>query len=346
MKNFKILSSINTTSDNPLPELSAFKVPFFQSSAIVKLYSGTEEVKVLVCPIFDSSAKRETGHILVQLFSGRGLAKYFTTRAIIIHGPVLYSETNGEEFGRALKLLKRTLPWYTLFIQFRNLSNDECLAHAFRKEGFRFYDRLNLCKRISPLEDAWNELSESKRRQIRQSRTNGLEMIRYPARSEVLAFYRILQSLYKRIVKPLPSVAFFMKFYELSLSGEIKGFISLARFRGEIVGGIVCPYDNTGRVYEYYVAGMDKELAAFKVYPSVALTWEAMQRGSKLGCHVFDFMGLGVPAKPYGVRDFKLRFGGKVENPGRWNKIHNPVLYFLTEIVYNIKFGIQKILLF
>ncbi|MEJ5302039.1 MAG: peptidoglycan bridge formation glycyltransferase FemA/FemB family protein [Bacteroidales bacterium] len=294
----------------------------------------------------DSTGHHQKGHILIQIVSGKGFTKYLTTRAIIIHGPVQYSETNVEELGKALKLLKRTLPWYTLFIQFRNLSNDERLAHAFRKAGFRFYDRLNLCKKISPLEDAWNELSESKRRQIRQSRTNGLEIIRNPARSEVLAFYSILQGLYKRIVKPLPSVAFFMKFYELSLSGEIKGFISLARYQGKIVGGIVCPYDNTGRVYEYYICGLDKELAPNKVYPSVALTWDAMLRGAELGCRYFDFMGLGVPSKPYGVRDFKLRFGGKVENPGRWNKIHNPVLYFLAEIVYNIKIWIQRILLF
>lgn len=323
-----------------------FSYPFFQSYEFIHLCEGLDDQFVLLCPIINFESNEITGYFLIQVVFRPGFLRFFTTRALIWHGPVLFPGFKEEHFRIALDSLRKKLPWHNLFIQFRNIELNGSLSSSFRRAGFQFSERLNLVKRINPLEDAWKALSESRKRQIRNSKANGLEIIRDPSEEDIKLFYQILSGLYKRIKKPLPAVAFFVRFWQLSLKGELSGFISLARFRGRIVGGIVCPYDRTGRVYEYYICGLDKELAPFHVYPSVALTWEGMERGAQLGCTLLDFMGLGIPERPYGVRDFKLRFGGKVENPGRWNKIHNPVLYFLTEIAYNIKFGIQKILLF
>ena len=38
-------------------------------------------------------------------------------------------------------------------------------------------------------------------------------------------------------------------------------------------------------------------------------------------------MGAGVPDKPYGVRDFKMEFGGEVVEYGRYLHIRKPLLY-------------------
>ena len=43
----------------------------------------------------------------------------------------------------------------------------------------------------------------------------------------------------------------------------------------------------------------------------------------------FDFCGAVKPDKPYGVRDYKLKFGGQLVNWGRFEKVHKP---FLMEI--------------
>ena len=40
-----------------------------------------------------------------------------------------------------------------------------------------------------------------------------------------------------------------------------------------------------------------------------------------------DFMGAGKPNEDYGVRDFKLQFGGELVEHGRYNNIFNPSLY-------------------
>jgi hypothetical protein len=44
---------------------------------------------------------------------------------------------------------------------------------------------------------------------------------------------------------------------------------------------------------------------------------------------VFDTMGAGKPGVPYGVRDFKLRFGGDLVEHGRFLHINKPTLYRL-----------------
>ena len=36
------------------------------------------------------------------------------------------------------------------------------------------------------------------------------------------------------------------------------------------------------------------------------------------------FGGAGKPDKPYGVRDYKLKFGGQLVNWGRFEKVHKP----------------------
>jgi serine/alanine adding enzyme len=47
-------------------------------------------------------------------------------------------------------------------------------------------------------------------------------------------------------------------------------------------------------------------------------------------------MGMGSPQKPYGVRDFKTKFGGEVINFGRWQLINNKFRYQLGLFGYYI----------
>jgi len=48
-------------------------------------------------------------------------------------------------------------------------------------------------------------------------------------------------------------------------------------------------------------------------------------------------MGLGKPEEPYGVRDFKARFGGRWVNYGRFSRVNKRVGYAISELIYNLK---------
>jgi lipid II:glycine glycyltransferase (peptidoglycan interpeptide bridge formation enzyme) len=57
------------------------------------------------------------------------------------------------------------------------------------------------------------------------------------------------------------------------------------------------------------------------VYPSVVSTWQAMQLVVDMGGGMFDFMGAGPRNKEYGVREFKLKFGGEITNEYRYRRL-------------------------
>ena len=70
--------------------------------------------------------------------------------------------------------------------------------------------------------------------------------------------------------------------------------------------------------YDWYRASIAEDIEG--VYPSVVSTWSALQYASDNGGGLFDFMGAGPQNKPYGVRDFKLKFGGTLTPEYRYRK--------------------------
>ncbi|MEE4256726.1 MAG: GNAT family N-acetyltransferase, partial [Bacteroidales bacterium] len=148
--------------------------------------------------------------------------------------------------------------------------------------------------------------------------------------------------------KPLADWSFFESFYNQSAPRTTNrephtgiGIIRLIRFNDRIIGGILAPVFENKCIYEWYVCGLDREYTA--QYPSVLATWAAIDYAAQNGIECFDFMGVGRPNIPYGVRDFKARFGGEEVNYGRLTRINNRLLYHIAELGYNVLALFKKI---
>ncbi len=260
-----------------------------------------------------------------------------SSRTIVYGGP-LTDETFTDRlrlFQELLRTLSATLKKQSVYIQFRNFIEwPEMYKRLFISEGYGFTDRLNLVIPTTDKAETKKLISKSKRRQIKKGQENG-SVVRPPENlEEVRTFYKLLRDLYKnRVRKPLPDLSFFEEFFEMSRQNKL-GIFRLVMSDGQIIGGVVAPVTPGRKIYEWYLFGLDSTHK--KKYPSVLATWAPIQYALKNNLQHFDFMGLGTPSKPYGVRDFKLHFGKKTTNPGRFNKINNKFLYFITEISYNI----------
>ncbi len=159
---------------------------------------------------------------------------------------------------------------------------------------------------------------------------------------EVKQFYDILHNLYKnRVKKPLPTWSFFESFFEMTQKNPETGTILLVIHNDKIIGGILCPISPGKTIYEWYVCGLDEEYK--ELSPSTLATWAAMDYGLKNNIPQFDFMGVGLPNKPYGVREFKRRFGGELVNYGRFSRVNNKMLYFIAEVGYNLLALVNRI---
>ena len=201
-------------------------------------------------------------------------------------------------------------------VEVRNYTCSSRDQETLIAHGFGHISCLNLVKTVSTPDQLWMDLKSNRRRQIRRASQNGTIVRSAGSEAEVRDFYAILTDLYKRKVKKQkPPLVFFLDFFR-TIQQQGKGIILLA-FKGKtVIGGIVCPIHDRQTMYEWYVCGQDREFPEH--HPSVMLTWHALLYASGKGIRNFDFMGIGKSGIPYGVRDFKLRFGGEVIEYGRY----------------------------
>lgn len=243
----------------------------------------------------------------------------FSPFRIQVNGGVLISEKAVDRLlvlEKLLIALNRFADRRVEATEFRNFTDTGEFQSAFAKQGYIFRPHLNLVKPLSTVDEAWATLSQNRRRQIRKALRYGTRTEPASETGQVKAFYEILTTLYRqKIHKKVPSLDTFLEFFHRGKQhGD--GVIMLVFVGEKVIGGIVCPIEPGKVMYEWYVCGLDK--AYRDHYPSVMATWGAIAWACGQNLPAFDFMGLGKPDIPYGVRDFKLRFGGETHNYGRY----------------------------
>lgn len=309
-----------------------------------ELFQKTRRMKPVVIGLAD-----ERAGLLKGLLSGvvirelNGLAGYFTSRTVIYGGPLIdpHATNPGEILRKLLKGLINEVKNHSIFVQFRNFSSQEDKKAVFYEIGFTLRDRLNLIVDTSSLETVTKNMSQSRLRQVRKGFGFGVRCVEPENIDQVKEFYHILFRLYKyKVKKPLPPWEFFEQFYRISKEGRL-GIIRLVEYQGKIIGGILSPITPGKTIYEWYVCGLDQQYK--EVYPSVLATWAALDYAINHNIPRFDFMGVGIPEREYGVREFKSRFGGELVNYGRFARINNKTFYLFSELGYNLLAALKKI---
>jgi lipid II:glycine glycyltransferase (peptidoglycan interpeptide bridge formation enzyme) len=320
-----------------------------QSHFLYKVFQQTQKMKPVFICCLDSNEEIQGIVVAVIIMESGGLKGKFSSRAVIYGGPLM-NENHKRKTQIADLLLDnliRKVKPKSIFIQIRASYDMSDYDEVLRKYDFRWHPRLNLLIDTSDKSAAWSGVSASRKRQIRKSISNGAKIIEPVDESQVRTFYDILFGLYRnKVKKPLPDWSFFSSFYKAILGAggqKINARYFLVEFENRIIGGILCPFMNDGTLFEWYVCGLDQEYKQRGAYPSVMATWAAIDFASKNNFQQFDFMGVGIPGKEYGVRDFKMKFGGHQVNYGRYTRINNRWVYLIAELGYNLLSLIKKI---
>ena len=254
------------------------------------------------------------------------LKQKLTRRAIIIGGPCLADDCLDYEVMALMKAVRAQLASEAIYIECRNFNDYSRWKNAFEAEGFMYVPHLNFHVDCTDKEAMDARLSENRKRQIKKAIKSGVEIAEAQSEQEIADWFVILQELYSTKVKtPLFPLSFFLEFYRQGL-----GKYLLVKYEGKVIGGIMCPILDGKCIYEWFVCGNDAEYR--NQNPSVMATYAAMEYGNAHGLARFDFMGAGKPNEPYGVRDFKARFGGDEVEYGRFLCVTKPLLYKLGTI--------------
>ena len=257
---------------------------------------------------------------------------FFTRRGIIFGGPVIDNATT-EELSFFLTECGNRLKGKAIYLETRNFFDYSFYKDSFLKSGWKYVPYLNVKLNVSEIKK--NKLTSAfkynRRREINQSIQNGAKYSLCSEKDELINIYHILQKTYKIKAKlPLPPLEFFLELFKLEI------FKAFAVFHEEkTIGGSFCLILPGKGLYTYYYCGLRDYHK--KIFPTHLAVLAALEYAVENKIPIIDFMGAGKPGIDYGVRDYKMEFGGDLVEEGRFLKVLNPILYKVGEIGLGVK---------
>ena len=293
---------------------------WFQTPEAYEFYTSVDDVQAFVYGV--SEEDNLVGIVVGYTTKEKCKFKqHFTARSIIVGGPLLADNISDEALATLLKAIRR-LGDKAIYVETRNFHDYSKWKSIFEANGFTYQPHYDIHVHCN----AQHQMSERRQRELKRAIKNGAMVVQAQSETEIRDWYQILSRLYREKVRtPLFSEEFFLQFYRNGV-----GKYLLVKHEDKIIGGMMCPVLDSIAIYEWYVCGLDEEYKDLS--PSVVATHAAIEYAKENGLPLFDFMGAGEPEIPYGVRDFKMEFGGELREYGRFLCIRKPLLYWIGKI--------------
>lgn len=296
---------------------------------VIKLFAVEEDIifGVLIAFII-----KEPGFIISKA----------SARAIIQGGPLTSGADKVSEL--LIKEFVRVSEKRAIYSQIRNIYDMSDLHDMLFKYRFEFEEHLNYIIDLTlSIDDLWSGLYSKRRNEIRKAEKLGTVVKEITSIDEFKNAVEILKEVYSRAGLPMPPMSFFCSAWT-EMYNRDHLVVFGAYNNNKLIGTIfLLTYNNT--LYDWY-AGSYKDY--YSMHPNDILPWEAFKWAREKGFERFDFGGAGHPLKPYGVRDYKKKFGGKQINHGRYIRVNKRILYgtikFAFRILQAAHLGIKKLL--
>jgi len=304
----------------------------FQTSNFYQVYQQTKNHDPLIIVVLNSNKDIVGIQVSVTIKLYSNILSSLTSRSIIFGGPLILNEEK-EVLEVLLKEYIKKIKGKAIFSQFRNMHNWGSLNSSFKKFHIGYEDHLDIIFDLTKGEEQlWKEMKRVRRKGINQSYKKNIliKQIDLENKEVLIQAYTILESVYKRIKLPIPNKSYFSNI----IKDNNKKVLSLGLYVDSNLVAVRLALCYNNLVYDWY-AGAKEEYLSYR--PNDVLPWELIKWGIKNKYKYFDFGGAGKPNIPYGVRDYKLKFGGKLVNYGRYEIVHKPVLMIIAKIGLKIK---------
>jgi hypothetical protein len=303
----------------------------FQSPNYYSIFCSTDNVRPAAFLLIDKNDLIKGVLVcIIQYQLGKHL-RSFTARSVVMGGPV--TEDDNPEYAKLiLNDYDRFIKGNAIYSQFRNINDISCYNKLFEASGYVFEEHLNILIDLKKDEsELWQDIHPKRRNEIRKAEKERLTFKIPDTSFELEDSYKILSELYKSVKLPLYKKQVFEAVVD-QLLPEGYSRIFIVKYEKTVVGTMFTFFFK-GVVYNWY-AGSDK--AYNYKHPNDLLPWKIFQWAKEHGFTTFDWGGAGKPGIPYGVRDYKAKFGGAFVNYGRYEKIHSPVIFRLAKAAFKI----------
>lgn len=301
----------------------------FQSPEMFDVYKDTPKNEPIVVSVFDENESLVGLLVAVIESLYNGFLGFFSTRALIFGAPLIKDE-RFELLKLCISTYNKLIKDKAIYTEIRNLWQlSEKERKIFLENGYRFSDHLNIIQNLTIGENAlWVGFSKSRKKGINKALNNDCQFCVLNIDDSISVFYQYLNKTYKRIKLPFPDEEHFKsivknigyngcKIFAIKRNNEIITILFVLIFKKTIYG---------------YCMGSTDNLEMMKLKANDLLFWEVFKWAIDNKLNYFDWLGAGNPKRDYGVRDFKLQYGGKLQNFGRYNKIHKPILMKISLI--------------
>jgi serine/alanine adding enzyme len=304
----------------------------FQSPEIYEVYKTTKNYVPIVLSVVNEN--NEICGILMSVFikEQSSILGKLSARSIIWGGPIV-KDKNLKILDFLLNEYIKVIKNRVIYTQFRNLwAWDENELKVFAKNEFHFIEHLDIVHNLSlNPNEMMKKMHRGRRKNIRRAIKQEIEFEQIRTKEEFTEAIALIKNTYTKIKLPMPNDSLFHSaFILLFPKGLVKFFV--AKYDSKIIGTrfVFCYND---LIYDWFSGASDLFMDK---YPNDFLPWKIMEWGHFNGYRVFDFGGAGKPTEKYGVRDYKLRFGGELVNWGRFERVHNRALYSIGKTALKI----------
>ena len=298
------------------PDRNAFLTP-----EMFRMFAETRNYEPIIIACVDNETSEIAGlmaAVIMKEYAG-ALGK-LTARSIVWGAPL--SLNNDDTINELLlKEYIKIAGKKAIYTEIRNFFTTN--KALFEKLNFEYEEHLNILVNLTISEEAlWSGVKSNRKRGIKKGIESKLEFQVTTDSSIVPVFYELLKETYSHIKKPFPKIDHFNKICETLPKDAFQYYSILSN--GEIITCMMA-FTYQQVIYGYYI-GSKKDNEYLKMRPMDLLYWRVMQWGIENNYQCFDWMGAGKPNEEYGVRDFKLQYGGEVVEYGRYKLTHKPLL--------------------
>jgi lipid II:glycine glycyltransferase (peptidoglycan interpeptide bridge formation enzyme) len=303
----------------------------FQTSYMSKVYEKTNKYE----PVRLMARDEDSGTILALIQGSvicemKGMLSSFSSRSVIQGAPLFVDSDLGRKAVQELmvhynSLIKNKI----VYTQIRNMGDTSNYRDILSGLGYEYEDHLDFLINIDRNEEEiWSDIQKSRRKGINRAERDGILVRDVGTKEELSVCYDLVLETYNRFKIPMADYSLFEAvFDDFSALGHADFFIA---YKDDEAVGTRITLNYKEMVYDWYAGsrmGVD--------YVDEALVWHILKTNAGK-YKVFDFGGAGHPDKPYGVREFKRRFGGEMVNYGRYEKVHSNMIYLISKIGFSV----------
>lgn len=307
---------------------------FFQSSAFFESCKLSSKLTPFYLLAFENEALTGVLMFYRQYQINLPILRFLSTRNIVWGGPIV-KDNNTQVAQNLLNQYEKVIS-KVIYTQVRNLFDCSVFNETFIKAGFEYEPHLNILVNLEKSEEElWKEVHAKRRNEIRRARKEGTVFSLENNSKSLKACYEILKEVYERAKLPLPDFGHFEAIFN---SDCLKVFV--AKYEENIIGCMLC-ITYKDKIFDYYAGAYSKY---YSKYPNDLIPWEVFKWAKSNAFKAFDFGGAGKPNVPYGVRNYKIKFGGELVSYGRYSKIHHARLYKMVTSLFEVYRRVKQLI--